>query len=260
VIPESIHHLTVKVQSFCDLFEESAPPLALDTYQRPYVWGPDKVDQLINDLTEYTAHCYKANHYYMGTVLLHDNREKKRFFIIDGQQRLLSLSVLYYVLAGDLPTRCELSFRPESEKNIKQAQRRFDRCDLRLHGVGLFDRICFTVVTVPSEDLAFNFFDTQNNRGVPLNATDILKAYHLRAITGNDRKSERLQTSCAERWERLQGTASILGHTTDFAPVLFDQFLWRARRWTGQQKIYRQSRDDIIEEFQAEDYRKHPAA
>jgi hypothetical protein len=90
------------------------------------------------------------------------------------------------------------------------------------------ERICFTVIEVPSEDLAFTFFDTQNNRGVPLHATDLLKAFHLRAIAEPSR--ETLQTNCAKRWETLQRTQPILGLAGDFAPALFNAFLWRARR------------------------------
>ncbi len=81
-----------------------------------------------------------------------------------------------------------------------------------------------------------------------MQATDLLKAYHLRAINGGD--SLQLQSACAQRWERLQGSKQILGHGADFAPTLFHQFLWRARRWTGQKAIARESYDDIIAEFQ----------
>lgn len=239
----------VSIKNFAALFDEAIHPLAIDTYQRPYVWDMDKVDQLINDLDEYCGKILPSGtylDYYMGAVLLHEDSEKQRLFIIDGQQRLTSLCLLHYVLTGALPDNQALNYRsPLSVANIKQAQARFEQSSLRHHTANLFDRICFTVITVPSEDLAFTFFDTQNNRGMPLQATDLLKAYHLRAIDGDN-----LQTDCAERWERLQGSKQILGHGADFAPTLFNQFLWRARRWTGQTEIARESYDDIIAEFQ----------
>ncbi len=242
----------VWVKNFAALFGEAAYPLAIDTYQRPYVWGTDKVSQLIVDLEEYcdqTKPSEPSLDYYMGAVLLHEDREKQKLFIIDGQQRLTSLCVLHHALTGALPNNHALCYRSAlSVTNIKQARARFEQSSLSQRAANLFDRICFTVITVPSEDLAFNFFDTQNNRGVPLQATDLLKAYHLRAINGRD--SLRLQTNCAERWERLQGSKQILGHGADFAPTLFHQFLWRARRWTGQKVIARESYDDIIAEFQ----------
>ncbi|MCB0116345.1 MAG: hypothetical protein KDD84_19740, partial [Caldilineaceae bacterium] len=119
-----------------------------------------------------------------------------------------------------------------------------------LYDLALLDQIVFTVIEVPSEDLAFTFFDTQNNRGVPLNATDLLKAHHLRAITDHNGTGDALQEECAKRWEALQGKEQILRQGSDFAPTLFGQFLWRARRWTGQNKLSRETHEDIIAEFQ----------
>ncbi|MCC4771140.1 DUF262 domain-containing protein [Methanosarcina sp. DH2] len=242
----------VSVKSFASLFRDAKRPLAIDTYQRPFVWGTDKVNQLVADIDEY---CHKTNSsrisldYYMGAILLHEDIEKNRLFIIDGQQRLTSLCLLYHFIMDGLPENQALHYHsPISVANIKQAQELFEQSSLRQHGANLFNHICFTVITVQSEDLAFNFFDTQNNRGVPLQPTDLLKAYHLRAINGRDHIL--LQTNCAERWERLQGRKQILGHGADFAPTLFHQFLWRARRWTGQKEIKRESYNDIIAEFQ----------
>ncbi len=243
----------VKAQSFTELFESSDFPLAIDNYQRPFVWGKNKVNQLINDLVAYSREQDERQplDYYMGTVLLHRSHDRRQLFIIDGQQRLTALSILHYVRVGYLPDNHDFSYRsPQSAVNIQQARKCFQEKDLNALASDLFSRIRFTLIVVQSEDLAFNFFDTQNNRGVPLNATDLLKAYHLRAIQKRSKDKECLQRDCAKRWERLQNTRPILGHGTDFAPVLFHEFLWRARRWTGQKLITYESYDDILKEFQ----------
>jgi hypothetical protein len=237
-------------QAFTELFASSTYDLALDSYQRPYVWTREKIDQLVNDLHEHQALADPSLDYYMGAILLHANHEKRRLFVIDGQQRLTALCILQHAITGGLPAHCDLSYRnPVSIRNIKETQERLkEGGDL----ASIFDRICFTVITVSSEDLAFTFFDTQNNRGVPLNATDLLKAYHLRAIKGLTGRLD-LQKACAQRWERLQNTPSILGDSADFAPALFHHLLWRARRWTGQKLDSRQPReshDELIGEFQ----------
>jgi hypothetical protein len=244
--------VAIAVQSFTSLFRQAGYPLALDSYQRAFVWGLEKVEQLLADLGDYCDKArwpYPSLDYYMGTVLLHQDLANTRLFIIDGQQRLTCLSVLHHALTGSLPPNQELRFSsPQSRRNIQQTYLRFKDCRLQRHATDLFDHICFTVITVPSEDLAFTFFDTQNNRGLPLQATDLLKAYHLRAIGGQ--ASISLQTDCAQRWERIQSKTQILGLGIDFAPTLFHQFLWRARCWTGQKAIARESHDDIIAEFQ----------
>jgi len=238
----------VKVLCFTELFTSVALPIALDVYQRPYVRGPDKVKQLLEDLKQHFRQQRAVPDYYLGSILLHESRQQKKLFIIDGQQRLTSLAVLYHTCTRRLPPKLKLAYgSPDSARNIKQTQA--ECASVReSFTADTFQRISFTVITVTEEDLAFTFFDTQNNRGMPLNATDLLKAYHLRAITGDSRDD--LQTECAKRWERLQLGGQKFRCATDFAPVLFQQYLWRARRWTGQKKLARETHNAIMTEFQ----------
>ena len=245
--------VSVSVMSFDRIFIEAKYPLAIDTYQRGFVWGDEKIDQLIDDLQDYSNVCRNNNgqalNYYMGTVLLHESQDQKRLYVIDGQQRLTVLSILHQVLMKSIPVNNTFRYRcMESAGNIKRAQDKFQVWDLKNSCIDLFKKICFTVITVKSEDLAFTFFDTQNNRGIPPNATDLLKSFHLRAIQGQE--SEDLQTYCAKRWEGMQGFRHSLWEGVDFAPILFRQFLWRARCWTGQRNLERESHDRILWEFQ----------
>lgn len=247
----SDHSVEVKVKTFNQLFENAKLPLALDSYQRAYVWGSDKAIQLLRDLRDFTTNDTPGLDYYMGAILLHRDQEKGSLFVIDGQQRLTTLCLLHRVLRLALPPMCSLSYRnPESWRNIKRNAECLNLAPSSLPSAAIFDRICFTVITVDSEDLAFTFFDTQNNRGVPLNATDLLKAYHLRAIGGQDDSCLALQESCAARWEGLQNAPRILGQGNDFAPSLFQYFLWRSRCWTGRRVEALASQDDLIREFQ----------
>lgn len=245
--------VTVKVCSFNDLFtKEAIYPIAIDTYQRPYVWGKDKIQELINDLNEYLDD-NKGLPYYMGNVLLHQHNEKQKLFIIDGQQRLTTLSILYYVLFGKFSDGDKMAMEyhsPLSAQNIKNTQLLFDEIkeQWRSKAEFLFSNISITCITTLEEDMAFTFFDTQNNRGVKLNPTDLLKAYHLRAI-GNAEYFN-IQVNCASRWEKLQSYNTLFGQKRDFAAELFHQFLWRARVWRGQRVIYREEDTDVLNEFQ----------
>lgn len=241
----------VRVISFAELFAAAPLPLDIDAYQRPYVWGTDKSKQLLADLKEHTEKAAADLDYYMGTILLHRCGKEDCLFVIDGQQRLTTLCLLHRALHPALPPNCQLSYRnPDSWRNIKRTAGLFADASTKLPPAGIFSRIRFTVITVESEDLAFTFFDTQNNRGVPLAATDLLKAYHLRAVEGQDSSSLALQKSCAARWESIQNLPPLLGPGSDFAPSLFQCFLWRGRRWTGRHLEPRASHDDLIHEFQ----------
>lgn len=236
----------VKVASFLKLVSDSVSPLAIDTYQRGFVWDDGKVKQLIDDLKEYDKLSGEQPPYYMGTILLHRHEEKAKLFIIDGQQRVTALSLLYHSLTGKMPPNCEMTYSPASAKCIVKAAEVFKQYT---EGVdpSIFERIHMTVITVDSVDLAFTFFDTQNNRGVPLHGTDLLKAYHLRAIDGDSR--DQLQTLCASKWEQIQRGRSVIHSQEGFVASLFSKFLWRARTWKGTQVRF-ETHDGLMEEFQ----------
>lgn len=70
-------------------------------YQREYLWQAEQIEELINDLTESFLESYnsgdkrkiispKYGHYFLGSILLTSEENA----IIDGQQRLTSLSLL----------------------------------------------------------------------------------------------------------------------------------------------------------------------
>jgi hypothetical protein len=243
---EAVH---VGVQSFAELFSSSLLPLGVDTYQRGFVWNDDKVRQLILDLATYEAEAGPKPPYYMGTLLFHQSNEKHCRFVIDGQQRLTALSILYQILVGSLPENFALTYSPKSARRILGAAKVFGDAPLQPSAT-IFGEIVFSIIQVERVDLAFTFFDTQNNRGVPLHATDLLKAYHLRAVDGDGvRHKEALQTLCARRWEGIQQGKPVLSHDQDFAPSLFSKFLWRSRYWTGDRVVYG-GHDALMDEFQ----------
>lgn len=237
--------------SFAELLEHDWP-LALDAYQRGFVWDDEKVEQLIGDLETYQKDTDQKLPYYMGTLLLHHDAEKKKRFIIDGQQRTTALCLLYYRLVATVPKGQDLTYSGQSARRIKNVVGLLKDGN-RLPDTKVFERLRFTVISVTNADLAFTFFDTQNNRGVRLQATDLLKAYHLRSIDQNsDDKTngQRLQKACATRWEQIQRQTPILSSGSDFAPNLFARFLWRARRWQGAQ-VKPAHQDSLLKEFQA---------
>lgn len=195
----------------------------------------------------------------MGAILLHRSEDKQRRFVIDGQQRLTALCVLSHQLKQRLPEACALSYSPQSERHIQTAARTCAAWPGRLD-TAIFDQIVFTEISVSELDLAFTFFDTQNNRGVPLHATDLLKAYHLRAVDGETvAQKENLQTQCARRWEILQREAQPLSHPQELVQTLFTRYVWRARCWTGKQ-AYEGRHDALLNEFQTKSLKAEGAA
>jgi uncharacterized protein with ParB-like and HNH nuclease domain len=245
----------VFVNSFDEFINNLLFQLAIDSYQRPYVWDEEKVNELIDDLKEYLYNP-KSLSYYMGTILLHkktDDKNQTKYYIIDGQQRLTTLMILYFVLFKKLPKNTSLSFNsPVSVKYIQEVKNQFinNQTIFKNHVNDLFNKISFTFVITNSEDLAFTFFDTQNNRGVKLNTTDLLKAYHLRAIDGDEK--EELQIDNAKDWEKIQRQKNVLSSSYDFVSQLYEKFIYRARNWRGQNYITKETKESLLKSFQSE--------
>ena len=82
----------------------------LDFYQREYVWTEKLVSELIKDLTNAFQRNYKETHdrtevdnyghYFLGSIVIREEGTKR--FIIDGQQRLTTLTLLLIFLYHSL--------------------------------------------------------------------------------------------------------------------------------------------------------------
>lgn len=86
--------------------------LNVPVYQRPYSWGPEQVQQLVDDLTEAAGLGSSAESdetYFLGTILLMDMPGNKtdritlkmatrEFDVVDGQQRLVTFLTMFCVL------------------------------------------------------------------------------------------------------------------------------------------------------------------
>jgi len=238
-------NIDVKAILFPQLFSEQWKVI-IPEFQRPYVWGKDKAEELLEDFkTHFLLSGTSRGYYYMGNVLYYFNKDTKAYEIIDGQQRITTLLIMKSLINGPLPYYQDLQYNAgASRRNIKEIKRYFEKhlaLLQQLHNAGFLEHLQFTLISTQSEDDAFIFFDTQNNRGVKLSATDFLKAYHLRAV-----KAETLQETAAKQWE----TASLKGNDGSFLSFLFDNILWRARNWKGQKQLFFEDKDAILDTFQ----------
>lgn len=113
----------------------------IDYYQREYKWQRKQLEELINDLSDIFLTDYKPvherravagyNHYFLGSIII--SRKNGRDFVIDGQQRLTTLTLLLLFLmkrqeaAGQATALQEMIFSEEyGEKsfNIDVLERR----------------------------------------------------------------------------------------------------------------------------------------
>lgn len=64
----------------------------IEDYQREYRWEEKHITDLIEDLTEKFLNSEGKDHYFLGSIIISNRHPEK--FIIDGQQRLTSLTLL----------------------------------------------------------------------------------------------------------------------------------------------------------------------
>ena len=78
-------------------------------FQRNYAWGNEQVLELWNDITEnfgvytktgqsYSAHAHGDSQYLLGSIVLVNGRQNQEYAVIDGQQRLATMTMLFCVV------------------------------------------------------------------------------------------------------------------------------------------------------------------
>ena len=80
---------------FCDDFRFSIPG-----YQRPYSWTPEEAGALFDDLLNAMEEDdpSEASPYFMGSIVLIKDPDSQKADVVDGQQRLTTLTILISVL------------------------------------------------------------------------------------------------------------------------------------------------------------------
>jgi Protein of unknown function DUF262/Protein of unknown function (DUF1524) len=104
-------------------------------YQRPYVWGVDQVNDLLEDVSHASATKSSAE-YFLGSIVLQtrfiaeqDGKEYKENDLLDGQQRLTTCLMLHAV-ARDLTSDEKL--KDICRKTVFQDENQFDSIPERL--------------------------------------------------------------------------------------------------------------------------------
>ena len=222
--------ISVKVKTVAEVF--SVTNLKIPDYQRPYKWGRKNIRDLFYDIRK--AIDDNFDEYRIGSIILH-SKDTNNIDIVDGQQRLLSLALLYNLIQADnLPIGAsnllsndfvEISCQ-NAKNNYDEWQSLFnllkDENYKKLIADYFFNKCRMSVIIIPASMLsvAFQLFDSQNNRGKALEPHDLLKAYHLRAIKNPTETT-------ISNWE------SHVSDTDFPLKELFDKHLYRIRKWVN---------------------------
>lgn len=202
--------------------------LKIPEYQRPYKWTAKNANQLLDDIIE--AMNANKDVYRVGTLILY--KEQEEYYIVDGQQRTITLSLLLKSLDCNLTIpflNQDVSDNKHNRKNIinnyrsllKRLQSIRDDRDYVIRELETYVKDRCEMIIVITDDLseAFQFFDSQNARGKALYPHDLLKAYHLREMRSLDVQSTE---QIVKMWEDLDQKKLA---------VLFNDYLYRLKKW-----------------------------
>lgn len=200
--------------------------MTIPPYQRPYSWSIKSANTLFVDT--YSAFLARIKEYRLGSVILHkENINKlKKYNIVDGQQRLATLSILLYCLGRKKTKLLKEKFSELSNNSIVINYRFFLK---RVNGLTpserkeyknyLLEQCTVVQIVTNSEQEAFQFFDSQNSRGKELAPHDLLKSYHLREMDNED-KTKKIKI--INDWECLNQNGI---HN------LFENYLYPLTKW-----------------------------
>lgn len=240
--------LSAGIKTIQDLFREN---LVIPEYQRPYTWTTKNVRQLVNDIRRFQS----AGHYRVGTFILDASEtepagpHKK---IVDGQQRYITFALILIALEKRMGETADDPERKETGKNgitarlslaggdkikipdrtdsadrilenysyLEQEFARWSSEQLLSFAEFFLDECSIVLLTVYDLDVAFQMFDSQNTRGLGLEPSDLLKAYHLRAFEHAE-PSEHRVLEIVQTWE---ATPNQINHI--LSGVLFPIIKW----------------------------------
>ena len=112
----------------------------IPSYQRPYAWTTEQAEVLFDDLYQFFID-KTADNYFLGSIVLIKEEGNSKSEVIDGQQRLTTLSILFAVMAeafDDEELKGECKSYIWEKGNIGQKIKSRPRLTLRKKRSGIF--------------------------------------------------------------------------------------------------------------------------
>lgn len=233
----------IETKKLNEIFNDKFP-LTIPSYQRAYEWNSYHVRNLLNDTYNVSS---KGSPYLMGTLILHqiNGTHEKQYDIIDGQQRLVTLSILLNSISGgkEKPLENAKFNNLKSYYYLKNTKNEIDaffrnKSNIDRYKDYINENLIFSVLIISGPnaiDQAYTFFDSINSKGKGLSDFDLLKAHHLMFIP---EELEQLARKHNDFWKSKQ----------DKHHELFSSILRRIRMWSkGLERDNNSERNDFYE-------------
>lgn len=176
-------------------------------YQRNYAWGDDEISLLIQDL--WNAYEKNKNNYYIGSLVIY-KRGNGDLEVIDGQQRLTTLTLIMHYLKSDTFVRnvyfehrndsdyalghLDSDSIPDVFKNaLKSIKKYWETERTEKEGMCLAEFLQENVkiirTEVPKDTDLNHYFEIMNTRGEQLEKHEIIKAALMEVLDTDSERS-----------------------------------------------------------------------
>jgi hypothetical protein len=255
--------MKIEVLSISQLLSGKVP-YAIPIYQRNYAWGAKEIEQLIQDIIDFAGSPGDKS-YYIGTLVVSAAHKKDQnyFDVIDGQQRLTTLSILTAVIRNLYPEielnwfqslnlkflsreKSLLSLRAIYDNELETAHQELNiiaayhicakELKRRTEGIGmsvqqftdyLFHYVKVLQVPLPEGIDLNHYFEIMNSRGEQLEKHEILKAKLMNSF--NDLENREALEACFDLiWEGCSDMESYIqsGFSVTQRDLIFAQQDW----------------------------------
>jgi len=255
----------VKTLTISDLFnDENKCKYIIPIYQRNYAWGNDEISSLLQDIKnscEQNKEQYK--NYYIGSLVVY-RRENSDFEVIDGQQRLTTLTLIMHHLGKLGFKNVFFEHRDESEQalsnpNSEKLPSNFSQALKTIKKVidewgdnkdeivkFLLDKVEIIRTEVPEGTDLNHYFEIMNTRGEQLEKHEVLKARLMDMLPENE------QSLFAKIWDACSDMSryAVMGFDPTIREVIFSD------KWSEKPKCFIKIIQDI-EEYNKEIEKKN---
>ena len=260
----------VKTLTVSDLFDNGNKcNYIIPIYQRNYAWGDDEISSLLQDIKNACEKNKKQDkNYYIGSLVVY-RRENGDFEVIDGQQRLTTLTLIMHHL-GKLSFRnVFFEHRDESQQalsnlNSEKLPSNFLQALKTIKKVidewgnnkdeivkFLLDKVEVIRTEVPEGTDLNHYFEIMNTRGEQLEKHEILKARLMEKLSED---SEDIELSLfAKIWDACSDMSryAVMGVEPEIREVIFSD------KWSEKPKCFMEIIQEI-ERLNEEENKKLP--
>ena len=257
----------VKTLTISDLFDdENKCKYIIPIYQRNYAWGDDEISSLLQDIKNACEKNKEQDkNYYIGSLVVY-RRDNGDFEVIDGQQRLTTLTLIMHHLDKLVFRNVSFEHRDESEQalsnlnsetlpsNFSQAlktiKKVFDEWGNNKDEIVKFllDKVEIIRTEVPEGTDLNHYFEIMNTRGEQLEKHEVLKARLMKKLSGDIEKS-----LFAKIWDACSDMSryAVMGFDSKIRGVIFSD------KWSEKPKCFMEIIQDI-EEYNKDENKKSP--